>query len=154
MRGRPYLDTIYVDHVNLIIQFLSIWWSDLKTGITVATVRIWRSFLWCVMNDMIHVIQWQNVTDGATVTKWAINFKSRFCNALAVEHKYNDSLPINEAHNYKRKAKEVKGTHKYSTKHHSPVCFSLKSFSLIDLSIGGGLANATLACYSSTKFIL
>ena len=41
----------------------------------------------------------------------------------------------------KEKKIEVKGTHK-------------KSFSLIDLSIGGGLANATPACYSSTLFIL
>ena len=37
---------------------------------------------------------WRNVTDGATVTEWAVNFKQRFCNALAVEHIYNDSLPI------------------------------------------------------------
>ena len=54
----------------------------------------------------------------------------------------------------KEKATEVKGTHKYSTKHHSPACFSLKSFSLIDLSIEGGLANTTPTCYSSTQFIL
>ena len=45
---------------------------------------------------------WQNVTDGATITEWAVNFKQRFCNALAVKHKYSDSLNINEAHNYKR----------------------------------------------------
>ena len=45
---------------------------------------------------------WRNVTDTATVTEWAVNFKQRFCNALAVEHKYSDSLNINEAHNYKR----------------------------------------------------
>ena len=54
----------------------------------------------------------------------------------------------------KEKATEVKGTYKYSMKNHSPVCFSLKSFSLTDLSIEGSLANATLACYSSTQFIL
>ena len=37
---------------------------------------------------------WQNVTDGAIVTEWAVNFRQRFCNALAVKHKYNDSLHI------------------------------------------------------------
>ena len=37
---------------------------------------------------------WQNVTDGATITEWAVNFRQRFCTALAVEHKYSDSLPI------------------------------------------------------------
>ena len=37
---------------------------------------------------------WQNITDGVTVTEWAVNFRQRFCNALAVEHKYGDSLPI------------------------------------------------------------
>ena len=45
---------------------------------------------------------WQSITDGATVTKWAVNFRQRFCNALAVEHKYNYSLPMNGVHNYKR----------------------------------------------------
>ena len=42
--------------------------------------------------------------DGATVTKWAMNFRQIFCNALAVEHKYSDSLPIDEALNYKRES--------------------------------------------------
>ena len=42
------------------------------------------------------------VTDGAMVTEWAVISKQRFCNALVVEHKYNTSFPINEAHNYKR----------------------------------------------------
>ena len=37
---------------------------------------------------------WRNVTDEAMVTEWVVNFRQRFCNALAVEHKYNDSLPI------------------------------------------------------------
>ena len=37
---------------------------------------------------------WPNVMDGATVIEWAMNFKQRFCNALAVEHKYSDSLPL------------------------------------------------------------
>ena len=40
--------------------------------------------------------------EGATVTELVVNFRQGFCNALAVEHKYSDSLPINEAHNYKR----------------------------------------------------
>ena len=37
---------------------------------------------------------WRNVTDGATITEWAMNIRERFCNALAIEHKYSDSLPI------------------------------------------------------------
>ena len=37
---------------------------------------------------------WLNVTDGVAVTKWVVKFKQRFCNALAVEHKYSDSLSI------------------------------------------------------------
>ena len=37
---------------------------------------------------------WRNVMDRATVTEWAVYFKQRFCNALAAEHKYSDSLPI------------------------------------------------------------
>ena len=45
---------------------------------------------------------WRNVMDGATVTKWAMISRQRFYNALAVEYKCNTSLPINEAHNYKR----------------------------------------------------
>ena len=45
---------------------------------------------------------WQSVTDGAMVIEWAVNFRQKFCNALTIEHKYNDSLPINETHNNKR----------------------------------------------------
>ena len=45
---------------------------------------------------------WRNVTDGATIIEWAVNSKQRFCNALAIEHKCNTLLPINETHNYKR----------------------------------------------------
>ena len=45
---------------------------------------------------------WQNVTDGLTVTKWAVASKQKFWNALTVEHKCSTSLPINKAYNYKR----------------------------------------------------
>ena len=45
---------------------------------------------------------WQNVMDGATITEWAVISRWRFCNTLAIEHKCSKSLPINEAHNYKR----------------------------------------------------
>ena len=38
---------------------------------------------------------WQSVTDEAMVTELTMNFRQRFYNALAVEHKYSDSLPIN-----------------------------------------------------------
>ena len=37
---------------------------------------------------------WRNVTDGATVTEWAVNFRQRFYNALAIEYKYSDPFPI------------------------------------------------------------
>ena len=37
-----------------------------------------------------------------THPEWAVISRQRFCNTLAVEHKCSTSLPINEAHNYKR----------------------------------------------------
>ena len=40
--------------------YLSIWWSDLKTGNTVATIRISRSFLWYAINELMNVMQRQN----------------------------------------------------------------------------------------------
>ena len=45
MCGQFYLDIMHVDCANLIIRYLLIQWSDLKTENTVATVRISRSFL-------------------------------------------------------------------------------------------------------------
>ena len=54
------------------------------------------------MSHIYYVHWWQSVTNGATVIEWVVNFRQRFFNALAIEHKYNDSLPINEVHNYKR----------------------------------------------------
>ena len=54
------------------------------------------------MSHIYYVHWWLSVTNGATVIEWAVNFRQRFFNALAIEHKYNDSLPINEVHNYKR----------------------------------------------------
>jgi len=45
MCGRPYLDTMHIDRANLIMRYLSIRWSDMETGNTIATVRITRSFL-------------------------------------------------------------------------------------------------------------
>ena len=60
---------------------------------------------------------WQRVMDEAMVTNWVVNFKQRFCNALAVKHKYSNSLPINEAHNYKkRRQQKLKVYKKYFTK--------------------------------------
>ena len=59
MCGWPYLDTMHVDIANLIMWYLLIWWPDLKTGNAVATVRISRSFLWYVMNEVMHVKQRQ-----------------------------------------------------------------------------------------------
>ena len=77
------------------------------------------------------------------ITKWVVNFRWRFCNTLAFEHKYCDALPINETHNYKRKSNKSERYTQILYENHSPICFSLKSFFLIDLSIGGGLANTT-----------
>ena len=60
MCGRPYLDTMHIDCANLIMRYLSIRWFDLKTRSIVATVRISRSFLRYVMNDVMHVMQRQD----------------------------------------------------------------------------------------------
>ena len=57
MHGRLYLDTMHADCANLIMWYLLIWWFDLETGHTVATVRISRSFLWYEMNEWMHVMQ-------------------------------------------------------------------------------------------------
>ena len=59
MCGQPYLDTIHVNRANLIMRFLSIQWSDLETGNTVAIVSISISFLWYAMNELMHVMQRQ-----------------------------------------------------------------------------------------------
>ena len=69
MCGQLFLDTMHMDHANLIMQYLSIWWSDLKIGNTVATIRISRSFSWYVINDMMHVMQRQNDVCNAR-TEW------------------------------------------------------------------------------------
>ena len=107
-----------------------------------------------MMSRIYYAHWWQNVTDGATITEWVVNFKPRFCNALAIGHKYSDSLPINEAYNYKRKSNKSERYTQILYENHFPICFTLKSFPLTNLSIGGGLANTTLACYSSTQFFL
>ena len=57
MCGRLYLDTMHVDRANLIVWYLSIWWSDLETGHTIAIIRTWRSFLWYAMNELMYVMQ-------------------------------------------------------------------------------------------------
>ena len=44
--------------------------------------------------------------------------------------------------------------HTNTLRNHSELVLSLESFSLTDLSIWGGLADATLACYFSSQFIL
>ena len=59
MYGRPYLDAMHADYVNLIMRYISIRWSDLETGNTIATIRIARSFLWYVKNELMHVMQEQ-----------------------------------------------------------------------------------------------
>ena len=56
MCGRLYLDTIHVDRANLIMRYLSIRWSDLETGHTIAIVRTSRSFLWYAMNELMRVM--------------------------------------------------------------------------------------------------
>ena len=59
MRGRLYLDTMHVDHANLIMRYLSIWWSDLEIEHTIAIVRTSWSFLWYAMNELMHGMQGQ-----------------------------------------------------------------------------------------------
>ena len=48
---------MHADHENLILWYLSIWQSDLRTGHIFEIVRISRSFLWYEMNDLMHEIQ-------------------------------------------------------------------------------------------------
>lgn len=83
---------------------------------------------------------WRNIMDRATVIEWAVNFRQKFCNALAVEHKCSDSWHIDWALNYNRESTRIpRYDHFYTPilyRNHSPVCFSLKSFSLTNLSIG------------------
>ena len=59
MCGQPYLDTMHVEHGNLIMRYLLIQWSNLETRNTVVTIRTSRSFLWYAMNELMHVIQRQ-----------------------------------------------------------------------------------------------
>ena len=72
MCGQLYLDTMHVDRANLIVQYLSIRWPDLKTGNTVATARISRSFLWYVMNELMHVMQRQVDACDAIYGTWMV----------------------------------------------------------------------------------
>ena len=58
MHGRLYLDTMHADRENLIMWYLSIQRSELETKHTVVTIRISRSFLWCAMNELMHMIFW------------------------------------------------------------------------------------------------
>ena len=92
--------------------------------------------------------------DRATVIDRAVNFRQRFRNALAVDHNTMIHCPLNEAHNYKKESNRIERYTQILYENHSPICFSLKSFSLADLSIEGGLANATPTCYFFTQFIL
>ena len=71
---------------------------------------------------------WQSVTDGETVIEWAVNFRQRFYNGLAIEQKYNDSLPINEAHNYKRESNRSKRYTQIFYENHPPIYFLSKIF--------------------------
>ena len=57
MCGWLHLDTMHADHAILIMRYVSIWWSNLETRHTVATVIISRSFLWYAMNKLMHVMQ-------------------------------------------------------------------------------------------------
>ena len=77
MCDRFYLDIMHVDCVNLIMGYISIQWSDLKTRNTVATVRISRSFLWYAMNELMHVMQRQ-VDVGNARTNWCMQCNHDF----------------------------------------------------------------------------
>ena len=86
-----------------------------------------------------------------------MNFRQRFCNALVVKHKYSDSLPINQTFNYKRESTRnprYDQSHTNTLRNHYPFFSCQESFSLTNLTVEGGLADATSACYSSTQFIL
>ena len=77
MCGRLYLDTMHMDRVNLIVWYLLIWWFDLETGNTVATIRILRSFLGYAMNELMHTMQVQIDACDAR-TKWCMWCKNDF----------------------------------------------------------------------------
>ena len=55
--NRFHPNEMYADHENLILWYLLIQWSDLRIGHTLVIIRISRSFLWYVMNDLIHEMQ-------------------------------------------------------------------------------------------------
>ena len=57
MRGRLYLDTMHANRANLIMRYILIQRSDLKTRHTIVIVRISRLFLWYAMNELMHVMQ-------------------------------------------------------------------------------------------------
>ena len=71
MCGRLYLDTMHVDHANLIMRYLSIWWFDLETGNTVAIVRTSISFLCYAMNELMHIMQ-EQIDAGNARTNWCM----------------------------------------------------------------------------------
>ena len=48
---------MHADLENLISWYLSIWRFDLGIGHTITIIRISRSFLWYVMNELMHVMQ-------------------------------------------------------------------------------------------------
>ena len=54
--------------------------------------------------------------DRATVIDRAVNFRQRFRNALAVDHNTMIHCPLMRHTTIKKKATELKGTPKYSTK--------------------------------------
>ena len=114
-----------------------------------------------IKEDVTHLLRSLMIKSNgrSNGNEWAVHTKHEFRNVLVVEHKCKNSLPINAASNYKRrkhqKPKVRSITHKKKTlRNHSLLIFSLESFSLIDLSIGGGLVDATPMHYSSTQFIL
>ena len=77
MCGWPYQDAMHADRANLIMRYLSIRWSNLKTENTVATIRISRSFLWYAVNELMHTMQEQIDTCDAR-TKWCMWCKNFF----------------------------------------------------------------------------
>jgi len=113
-----------------------------------------------IKEDVTHLLRSLMIKSNgrSNGNEWDVHTKHEFRNVLVVGHKCRNSLPINAASNYKRrkhqKPKVRSITHKKTLRNHSLLIFSLESFSLIDLSIGGGLVDATPTHCSSIQFIL
>ena len=113
-----------------------------------------------IKEDVTHLLRSLMIKSNgrSNGNEWAVHTKHEFRNVLVVEHKCRNSLPLTQQATIKgestRNLRYAQLHTKKTLRNHSLLIFSLESFSLIDLSIGGGLVDATPTHYSSTQFIL